>query len=73
MDFFIDVALECQKLNNFNSFMAIAGEILLTKHITIYSTFVIITAGLYMSPVVRLRKTVSKYIFIIIIIIISFS
>ena len=25
MDFFLDVALECKKLNNFNSFMAIAG------------------------------------------------
>lgn len=41
MEFFVDTALECQKLNNFNSFMAIA-------------------TGLYMSPVVRLKKTRSK-------------
>lgn len=27
MEFFVDTALECQKLNNFNSFMAIASEI----------------------------------------------
>ena len=27
MEFFADTALECKKLNNFNSFMAISGEL----------------------------------------------
>ena len=27
IEFFADVAMECKKLNNFNSFMAISGEL----------------------------------------------
>ncbi|XP_041379028.1 ras-GEF domain-containing family member 1B-like [Gigantopelta aegis] len=41
LEFFVDTAIQCLGLNNFNSFMAIA-------------------AGLYMSPVVRLKKTRAK-------------
>ncbi|CAI8058076.1 Ras-GEF domain-containing family member 1B [Geodia barretti] len=41
LEFFLDTAAECRKLNNFNSFMAIS-------------------AGLFMSPVTRLKRTRSK-------------
>ena len=35
MEFFVDVANECRKLNNYNSFMAIAGENPLATHTVI--------------------------------------
>lgn len=41
LEFFMDTAMECRRVNNFNSFMAIS-------------------AGLFMSPVTRLKKTRAK-------------
>jgi hypothetical protein len=58
INYFIDAAYECLRLNNFNSMIGILGK-KITIMIYVY-LFIFSLGGLNMQPVRRLKKTVNK-------------
>ena len=63
INYFIDAAYECFRLNNFNSMIGILGKILCAFNFFFYLN-VFLSGGLNMQPVRRLKKTVNSFFLI---------